>query len=141
MKTHHHYLKLLVLFLIGGGLYCAIEILWRGHSHISMFILGGICFVLIGFINEFLPWNMGIVWQSLIGGILVTGAEFLTGLLVNVWLGLNVWDYSDLPFNVMGQVSLLYFFLWIPLSCVAIVLDDTLRHWLFHEEEPHYTLL
>lgn len=137
MKT---ILKTLTLFLMGGAAYYCVEILWRGYSHESMFILGGICFVLVGLINEFLPRDMGIVWQSFIGAIIITVAEFITGLVVNVWLGWNVWDYSEEPFNVMGQICLPFFFIWMLLSIIAIVADDYIRWKLFDEDKPHYTL-
>lgn len=140
MKAAKTAAKAVVLFLTGGAAYYLVEILWRGHSHISMFILGGICFVLVGCINEFLPWSMGIVQQSLIGATIITVCEFITGLIVNVWLGMGVWDYSNLPFNIMGQICLPFFLAWIPLSCVAIVVDDYIRYWIFDEEKPHYTI-
>ena len=44
MKRLKVCLKLLVLAVIGGAIYVGIEMLWRGHSHPSMFILGGLCF-------------------------------------------------------------------------------------------------
>lgn len=133
--------KVLLLFLLGGAAYYGVETLWRGFSHPSMFVLGGVCFVLVGFINEFLPWYMDLGLQSLLGAAIITAAEFITGLVVNVWLGLDVWDYSALPFNCMGQISLQYFLLWIPLSALAIMLDDHIRHKLFGEERPRYCLL
>lgn len=134
-------LKMLVLLLIGGTIYFCIEMLWRGYSHISMFFVGGICFIAIGAINEYIPWEMGLIQQSIIGACLVTGIEFVSGLILNIWLGLGIWDYSNLPFNIMGQICLPFFFAWIALSCVAIVLDDYLRYWLFKEEKPHYQLV
>lgn len=134
-------IKMIALLLIGGAIYFCIEILWRGYSHVSMFLLGGICFVLLGLINEFLSWNMGLLWQSLIGTGIVTLLELITGLIVNIHLGLNVWDYSNLPLNFMGQISVVYGLLWIPLSCAAIVLDDYIRFWLFNEEYPHYSFV
>lgn len=137
LKTTH---KLLILFIIGGVSYYLIEILWRGCSHISMMVLGGLCFVLLGLINELLPWSMGLLWQALIGSGVVTALEFVTGLIVNIHLGLGVWDYSNLPLNFMGQISVVYTLLWIPLSGAAIVLDDYIRHWFFNEEKPHYTI-
>lgn len=121
MRNLKTFFKLVALFVIGGAAYVLIELLWRGHSHISMFILGGMCFVSIGLINELFPWELGIVWQALIGGVLVTVLEFITGLIVNIWLGLNVWDYSKLPLNLMGQICLPFFFAWVGLSVVAIV--------------------
>jgi uncharacterized membrane protein len=81
------------------------------------------------------------VQQSLIGALLTTFVELISGLILNVWLGLGIWDYSNLPFNFMGQICLPFFFAWIALSCVAIILDDYLRYWLFHEEKPHYQLV
>lgn len=134
-------LKLCVLALIGGITYMLIELAWRGYSHISMFILGSICFLLLGGINEFLPWELGFVWQMLIGAGIVTILELIFGIVVNVWLELEVWDYSNLPFNFMGQICLPFSFAWTLLSGVAIVVDDYLRYWLFGEEKPHYKIL
>jgi len=133
--------KSFILFLIGGIIYFCIELIWRGHSHASMFILGGICFIAIGAINEFIPWNIGLLWQSIIGACIVTILEFITGLIVNIWLKLGVWDYSNLPFNIMGQICLPFFFAWIAVSMIAIVIDDYMRYWLFGEEKPHYKFL
>lgn len=133
--------KVLLLFLLGGAAYYGVETLWRGFSHPSMFVLGGVCFVLVGFINELLPWYMDLGLQALLGAIIITAAEFVTGLIVNVWLGLDVWDYSALPFNLLGQISLQYFLLWIPLAALAIVLDDHIRYRLFGEARPRYCLL
>lgn len=134
-------LKLCILALIGGITYVLIELAWRGYSHISMFILGALCFVLLGGINEFLSWELGFVWQMLIGAGIVTILELIVGIVVNVWLGLEVWDYSNLPFNFMGQICLPFSFAWTLLSGVAIVVDDYLRYWLFGEEKPHYKIL
>ena len=58
-----------------------------------------------------------------------------------VWLELEVWDYSNLPFNFMGQICLPFSFAWTLLSGVAIVVDDYLRYLLFGEEKPHYKIL
>lgn len=130
-----------VLFLIGGCTYYLIEILWRGYSHWTMLVLGGACFLLIGKLNEHLSWNMSLLYQSLIGAGIVTLCEFMTGVVVNIWLGMNVWDYSEMPYNVMGQICLPFTLAWVPISCFAIVLDDYIRHWLFKEEKPHYTIV
>lgn len=141
MRKTKSFGKAAVLFLVGGTAYVLLELLWRGHSHSSMFVLGGWCFILIGNINEDLPWEMGLVQQSLIGAGVVTLLEFITGLIVNVWLGLGVWDYSNMPLNILGQICLPFTLLWIPVSAVAIILDDYLRYWLFGEEKPHYKLV
>lgn len=132
--------KHFVLFLIGGILYCGIELLYRQRTHVSMLICGGVCFVLIGAINEFIPWTMKLWKQMLIGSCIVTIVEFITGLIVNVWLGLDVWDYSNVWGNVLGQICLPFSIIWFFISLLAIVADDYLRYWLFGEEKPRYYL-
>ena len=118
-----------VLFLIGGWIYTGMELIWRGRTHWSMFILGGLCFVLVGLINEHhYKWNQSLILQSIIGDVLITALEFLTGCIVNLWLKWNVWDYSNLPFNLLGQICLYFFLLWIPMSTLCIVLDDWIRY-------------
>jgi uncharacterized membrane protein len=128
------------LFLIGGFTYGGLEIVSRGYSHISMMIAGGICFILIGSINELYSGEISLVRQMAISAVLITAVEFVTGLIVNVWMGLNVWDYSDQRFNLMGQICLLYTLIWFFLSPVAIVMDDYLRYYLMGEEKPHYRI-
>lgn len=137
MQTFKWLCKHTILFLLGGCMYLAIELAWRGYSHPSMFVLGGICFVIVGLINQVLPRNTGLFWQSIIGASFITAAELVTGLIVNRWLGLQVWDYSHLPYNLFGQVSLRYFFLWIVLAAVAIWVDGRIRKWLFGEMDQH----
>ena len=118
-----------VLFLIGGWIYTGMELIGRGRTHWSMFILGGLCFVLVGLINEHhYKWNQSLILQSIIGAVLITALEFLTGCIVNLWLKWNVWDYSNLPFNLLGQICLYFFLLWIPMSTLCIVLDDWIRY-------------
>lgn len=118
-----------VLFFIGGWIYTGMELIWRGRTHWSMFILGGLCFVLVGLINEHhYKWNQSLILQSIIGAVLITALEFLTGCIVNLWLKWNVWDYSNLPFNLLGQICLYFFLLWIPMSTLCIVLDDWIRY-------------
>ena len=132
------FLKYLFLGFIGGFTYYNIELIYRGYSHISMFLLASFLFILIGLINEFLSWDTPLFIQSIIGAIIVTVFEFITGCIVNLWLGLNIWDYSNEPLNVMGQICLPFTLIWIVLSCIAIILDDYLRYYIFNEEKPHY---
>lgn len=142
-----------ILFLIGGRLYTWIEILWRNYTHWTMFILGGVCFVIMGLQNEHqYTWEMPLLKQALHSAVVITVFEFIIGCIVNLWLGWQVWDYSELPFNILGQVCIYYFLLWIPLSVVGIILDDWIRYaayLLLHDlfpkmekrERPHYKLI
>ncbi len=143
----------LLLFLIGGLVYAWIEILWRGYTHWSMFVLGGICFVIMGLLNEYkIQWHWCILRQSVVSAVIITIFEFFTGCIVNLWLKWNVWDYSNLPFNLCGQICLYFFLLWIPLSSFGIILDDWIRYLLYFylhkyihsmkkREKPHYKLI
>lgn len=137
MKAKLFY-KYLFLFLVGGLAYCGIEMLWRGHTHWTMLIVGGLCFIFCGGINEWFDWNMPLWKQMLICAVGITAIEFVAGIILNIILQLNVWDYGNMPFNILGQVCLPFSFLWFLLSFVAIWLDDWLRYWLFNEEKPHY---
>ena len=106
-----------ILFGIGGGGYVALELLYRGRSHISMFAAGGVCFLLIGQLDRLrLAWP----WKIVCGAGIITCVEFLTGLLVN--RNYQVWDYRDQPGNLMGQICPRFTLLWIPLSLLAMVL-------------------
>lgn len=130
--------KHLILFIFGGILYVGIEVIWRGYSHWTMAILGGILFVMIGGINNWFDWEMPFEEQALIGALVVTAAEFMAGCILNIHLGLKIWDYSSMPFNILGQICLPYSLLWVVLSGVAIILDDLLRWVLFDEQAPTY---
>lgn len=132
------FLKYLFLFILGGSSYVGIELLYRGYSHISMFVVGGCCFLFIGLINEILSWETPIELQILYGLIFTLFIEFVSGCILNLWLKLDIWDYSNLPFNLLGQISLLFAILWIPIILVGILLDDYVRYYLFGEEKPRY---
>lgn len=121
-------------------MYNVLELAFRGWTHWTMFLLGGLCFICIGAINEIIPWEMPLWQQVLIGAGIITGLEFATGCIINVWLGWTIWDYSQMPGNIMGQVCPQFFILWLPVALVGIVMDDCLRYRIFHEDQPHYNV-
>lgn len=135
-----------VLFIIGAVLYFETELNWRYFNgtlpvHWSMPLLGAVLFILIGGLNNWLPWEMPFLLQCLIGAATVTAAEFVSGCILNLWLGWNVWDYSDIPGNLLGQICPAFFAAWIVVSAAAIVVDDWLRYKLYGEEKPHYKII
>ncbi len=140
LKLYNRTLKYILLFFVGGYSYCGVELLFRGYSHISMLIAGGTCFILIGLLNDIFPNKISIISQMVISAFIITTVELIVGLVVNVWLGLNVWDYSNLPYNFMGQICLLYTNIWFVLSLAAILLDDYLKYFLLGEEKPSYKI-
>ena len=132
-------IKYVTLFLWGGTVYYMIELLYRGHSHESMFILGGLCFLAIGALNNYLPWRMPIWGQMVIGGLVITVLELFAGLVLNVWMGLGIWCYADTWGSAFwGQVSIPFKLAWMGLSLVGILLDDFLRWKIWGELKPVY---
>ena len=103
------------LFVIGAVGYCLLEILWRGHTHWSMGVAGGVC--LVGLYT--LHCRMGhspLVLQAAAGAGLITVVEFCVGCVVIMLLGWNVWDYSGWRFHLLGQICLVFCLLWFLLS-------------------------
>ena len=133
-------IKYLFLGVIGSIIYMNLEILWRGYTHWTMGVLGGICFICLGLINEILSWETPLILQMFIGSIIITILEFITGCIVNLWLGWDVWDYSNLPLNLLGQICLPFSILWYFISAIGIVIDDYIRYIYFDEERPRYKL-
>ena len=112
-------LRKIILFLFGGSAYVGLELLWRGRSHGSMFLAGGLCFLLLGALHRAsprLPWLL----RGMAGAGIITTVELLMGLLFN--RDYHVWDYRRLPFHFHGQICLPFFFLWVPVSLGAMVL-------------------
>lgn len=131
-------LKQLVIFLFGGFIYGAVEIIYRAHTHPSMFVTGGLCLVWVGGLNSFFGKILPLPAQMAVGSGIITAAEFICGLIVNVKFNMDVWDYSDLPFNFMGQICLRFVVIWFFFSLLAIVAEDFIRSGIFGEEKKHY---
>lgn len=112
----------LTIFSTGAVAYSLIELLWRQYTHWTMGITGGACFlILYDLYNHFSNWKL---WKKCaVGSAVITGAELIVGIIVNLWQQWEVWDYSQVPFNLMGQICLPYSFLWfllsIPISWVS----------------------
>ena len=104
MKTIKVLLKYLFLLCVGGSIYYLVEVLYRGYSHYTMFFVGGICFILIGLLNEGMSWDLCIEKQVGLGLAAVLIVEFISGCILNLWLGLHIWDYSKLPFNIRANM-------------------------------------
>lgn len=116
------------VFLAGGIIYNLIEIAWRGYTHWSMTIAGGICLVLIYTISQKMRGRSVILKYSLCC-LVITAVEFVIGLIVNVALGLDVWDYSSVPGNIMGQICPFFTLMWLLLSPPACFVSDMTRRF------------
>ena len=121
--------KNLFLFCAGGLGYNLLEIVWRGSSHWTMFLVGGSCFRVIGSIRRHFP-KLRLIPQCALCSASITLIEFLSGCLINKKLGLQVWDYSHLPLNIFGQVCLPFSLLWGGVSILALKADTLLCRFL-----------
>ncbi len=117
-------MEFVYVYIIGGCLYACIELLWRGWTHWTMVLCGGLCFTIMYLISgmELSLWRKCIL--STAGISLV---EFLTGCLVNLHLDWQVWDYSDLPYNILGQICPQFLALWLLLSLPGLFMCSLLR--------------
>ena len=106
--------KQILLFYLGGMAYAGLELLWRGRTHGSMFLLGGACFLMLGKVGVL---RVNIVSRAVLGGLLITLGELAVGLLVN--RRFQVWDYRGMPLNFCGQICLMYTLFWMLLSPVG----------------------
>ena len=106
----------LLCFLLGGAAYVLIELLWRGRSHFSMFIAGG-----------FQRYALPLPVKCIAGALVITAIEFIAGYIVNLRMGLNVWDYSGRPYNLYRQICPGFALLWALLSLPIALLCDHIK--------------
>ena len=107
----------LFVFMVGAAGYSVIEVLWRGYTHWTMSVTGGACMFILYCINSRFDGN---IWlKCLIGAVAVTAVELVVGIVVNIILGWNVWDYSEVPLNFKGQICASYSALWF-LICLPV---------------------
>ena len=132
------------LFLSCGFIYCMIEILFRGWSHWSMFVLTGFLGVFcVDSINNTLSFDCDYIVQIIISTILCTIGEGISGIILNVWLQLNVWDYSKMTFGTFffGQCNVLFCFAWMLIISIIIFYCDAYNYYILKIEPcPYYII-
>ncbi len=114
--------KSLFIFLIGCLLFPVLEIIWQGYTHYSMALAAGICMLLINKICCEKLSSTSYFFKMLISALIITLVEFIVGVVFNKLLLMEVWDYSSLPFNFLGQICLPFTAVWFVLSLPAIFL-------------------
>jgi len=117
--------KYMLIFAFGAAGYGAIELAFRGRTHWTMLITGGVCFVIIYMIalsRKIRKWQ-----KWLLGGLAITLVEFAVGAVVNIGLGWKVWNYSNMPYNILGQICPTFSAMWC-LLCIPMM-------WLCDEVE------
>lgn len=126
--------EILTVALFGGFAYGLIEVLFRGYTHPSMVLAGGICFTSLYYINLKMK-SRSLILRGLIGSAVITSVEFIFGVIFNLILNLGVWDYSHRPFNILGQICPLFSFVWfvfsVPLIYISVFIFHRLNKRLF----------
>lgn len=116
-----------ILFLTGSCAYPTLEMAWRGYTHYSMALAGGICLCLIDRVCCGVLEGKSLLTRCMAGAGVITSVEMAAGLIVNRALDLHIWDYSKMPLNIMGQVCLPYSILWCGLTLPAMALCQLCR--------------
>lgn len=111
------FINYLVAALIGGFGYCLIEIIWRGRTHYSMFFAGAIVLSSFYFISK--NFNLAFWEKCIIGMLIITGIELVFGVVFNLIMKENVWDYSNVPLNFLGQICVPFSIIWFAMSGIA----------------------
>ena len=93
-----------------------------------MFVAGGLAAWGIDGICNGIFAAFPLLLRSVAGGLTLTAVEFITGCVVNLGLGKQVWDYSGRHGQVLGQICLHSTVLWTILSLPALLLLEALRH-------------
>ena len=137
----------MLLWFWGGTVYFLLEVVYKiatgNPERISwtMLLLAIMLSIPLERFGAELPWEMPLVLQAAICTVAITITELLAGLIINVWLGLGVWDYSHLPFNLRGQICLQFALIWWGLCLVFIPVFDWLRYAVQGGDRPRYKLI
>ena len=125
--------ELMWVYLLGAAGYGGLESFWQGHTHWTMLLLGGVCFLVIYLVTVRLRLRFWL--KVLLCAAAITGLEFLSGCLLNLWLGWEIWDYGRQPGNLLGQICPRYACYWLLLSIPCCSLAWAIRQWLFPARE------
>jgi len=130
-------LKLKEYFLVplfGGIGYSTLEILWRGYTHWTMALTGGIGLLVLYIVAGLTQWGF---WKKCFNSCLcLTCLELMVGTVVNLYMNWHVWDYSDQPGNLFGQICPLYTVFWFFLCLLLVPVCSWIRLFLYPPRKP-----
>ena len=144
MSRARRWVLSMLLWSWGGTVYFLLEVAFKtitGHpERISwtMLVVAILLTVPVERCGAQLPWSCPLWLQALCCAALVTAVELVSGLVLNLWLGLDIWDYTDLPGNFLGQICPQYSAVWWVLCLVFIPAFDWLRYAVEGIERPCY---
>ena len=128
------FLELFAVFCVGAIAYGSVEVIERGYSHITMALLGGVSMVMIHLLNDDRRKGANTLLLLMISALFITACEFLAGEILNVCLGMHIWSYSGMAYNIDGVICPSYTACWLILSFAGMIVDDLMRSRLFREK-------
>lgn len=139
--------KNFTIFTLMGICYIFIEVAFSsivslkpaliGQSSLWMFLVGGLLGVVLGKMNEIKTTrNLMYPFNILAGASMITFIELVSGVILNRWLGFDIWDYSKAKYNFLGQIDLVHSTCWVILTPFVFWVDDVMKHYMFDEPRP-----
>lgn len=116
----------ILIFAAGALGYGLLEVLFRGYTHWTMMLTGGACLLTLYYLDQ-QSQRTPLLLKAAAGAIIVTVYEFSVGAIVNLWYGWQIWDYSLLPGNILGQICPLFTMIWFLLCLGLALLSRVLR--------------
>lgn len=113
---------------------------FMGFTSILMIIVYGAGGTVLSIINE-IPkyYSLKMIYQTIIGGFALILTEFIFGVLFNIVLRLDLWNYTR--YAVLNQICLFNSILWFLATPLFIFICDYVGWCLYREnEEWHYTI-
>ena len=131
-----------IIFIVSGFIYTALEILWRGYTHWTMFVCAGLCGLAMANINNnWLEFDTDFRIQIVASALVCTSMEFIFGMIFNG--DFTIWDYRGLwgTIHWLGdQVNILFFGVWMIISLFGLPFLDWMQWKLGLERKPYYRI-
>ena len=135
-------LQVAFIFALSGTIYVCMEMLFRGYSHWSMWVLAGICGVIIALVNNgiFLSSKTPFELQVAFCSACCVAGEYIAGLIVNQ--DFQVWDYREMIGTFAGgQLNVFFIMAWIIICIFGIPFLDWIEWKLLNGRKPVYEFL
>ena len=121
-------MEFLLVFTAGGLIYGLMELVWQGWTHWSMLLCGGLCLSIMYTVSAL---DIAYWIKLLLSAVFITWVEFSAGCIVNLCLGWQIWDYSAMKWNVLGQICPRFCLLWLGLSVPGLYICSLLRSLIY----------
>lgn len=139
--------KTLTMMLLFGCVYLLSEVIFtavlskawalKGHTSLWMGLVGSLVGLVLRHVHDSMLSNLNYKISVFLGAICITTMELISGLILNKWLGFNIWDYSSSPLNFMGQICISMSMVWLAITPAVYWVSDVVDHYMYDTEKPH----